>query len=92
MSALALLFFAQVAAVDPLAPLARAERPAKAERVVRRGETITLRLSQGPLTITTPARALSDAAAGERVRLLVTATRRTLDAVVEAPGLARLER
>lgn len=93
---LALLLAAQAAPIDPLAPLGRSERsaradsPAKAERVVRRGETVTLRLSQGSLTISTAARALTDAARGERVRLIVTATRRTLDAVAEAPGVARL--
>ncbi|UUR07511.1 flagella basal body P-ring formation protein FlgA [Sphingomonas glaciei] len=86
----ALLLFLAAQAVDPLAPLGPAVPRVKAERVVRRGETVTLRVRQGALTISTPARALGDAAAGERVRLVVTATRRTLDAVAEAPGIARL--
>lgn len=78
-------------AADPLAPLPEpAAKPVKAEKVVRRGETITLRVAQGPLTIATPARALNDAAAGERVRVMVSSTKRTLDAVAEAPGVARL--
>ena len=92
MSLLVLLLAAQVVAADPLAPLAEPvtrSRP-RAERVVRRGETITLRIARGPLTISTPARALGDAAAGERVRVTVPSTRRTLDAVAEAPGVARL--
>jgi flagella basal body P-ring formation protein FlgA len=88
-SVLLLLLAAQ--AVDPLAPLgAPAAAKLKAERVVRRGETVTLRIRQGAMTISTPARALSDAVAGERVRLVVTATRRTIDAVAEAPGVATL--
>jgi flagella basal body P-ring formation protein FlgA len=88
----ALLFFllAPAVGIDPLAPLGGAQAPVKAERVVRRGETVTLRIRQGALTISTPARALGDAAAGERVRLMVTATRRTLDAVAEGPGVALL--
>jgi flagella basal body P-ring formation protein FlgA len=91
MSMVALLLLAQApAAIDPLAPLGRAEPPVRAERIVRRGETVTLRIRQGALTISTPARALSDAAAGERVRLVVIATRRTLDAVAAAPGIALL--
>ena len=88
---LALLLLAQAPAViDPLAPLGAAVPQAKAERVVRRGETVSLRIRQGALTISTPARALNDAAAGERVRLVVTATRRTIEAVAEAPGVALL--
>lgn len=91
MSALALLLLAQApAAIDPLAPLGAPVRQVRAERVVRRGDTVTLRIRQGALTISTPARALGDAAAGERVRLVVTTTRRTLDAVAEGPGLALL--
>jgi flagella basal body P-ring formation protein FlgA len=89
---LALLLLAQAPlAVDPLAPLDTPQPKVKAERVVRRGETVTLRIQQGALLISTPARALTDAAAGERVRLVVTATRRTLDAVAQAPGVALLD-
>lgn len=89
MSALVVLLLALLPAeTDPLAPLGAA--PVRAERVVKRGETVTLRVRQGPLTISTQARALNDAAAGERVRLMVTATRRTLDAIAEAPGSALL--
>jgi flagella basal body P-ring formation protein FlgA len=84
------LVLAAVQPVDPLAPLGAAENKARAERVVRRGETVTLRVRQGALTISTPARALGDAAAGDRVRVVVTATRRTVEAVAEAPGFARL--
>ena len=88
---LAVMAPAKPAPADPLAPLDAVASPLfKAERVVRRGETITLRVRQGALTVSTPARALNDAAAGERVRLVVTATRRTVEAVAEAPGAARL--
>ncbi len=87
----ALLFLLAAQAVDPLAPLGPpAAAKVKAERVVRRGETVTLRIRQGAMTISTPARALTDAGAGERVRLVITATRRTLDAVADAPGVATL--
>ena len=92
MSLLALLLLAQApaAAVDPLAPLGAPSREVRPERAIRRGDAVTLRIRQGAMTISTPARALGDAAAGERVRLVVTATRRTLEGVAEAPGYARL--
>lgn len=72
---------------DPLAPLP--DPPARIV-LVHRGESVTLRIAAGPLTISTPARALHDAGPGERVRVTIPATRRTLEADVYGPGLVIL--
>lgn len=86
----ALLLALALAVADPLAPLAAETPPASAERLVRRGEPVTLRLRRGSLTIATTGRALTDGALGARVRVLALATRRTLEGVVEGPGEVRL--
>lgn len=84
----ALLLALLLGGADPLAPLADAEaaKPEPAERLVRRGETVTLRVRQGALTIATPGRALADASQGQRVRVVALSTRRTLDGVVDGRG------
>jgi flagella basal body P-ring formation protein FlgA len=84
-----LLLAALLVAADPLAPLAD-EPSAKVERLVRRGEPVTLRLQSGSLTIATAGRALADGQRGARVRVVALATRRTLEGIVEGPGEIRL--
>lgn len=56
-------------------------------RQVRRGDPVMLRLKSGGLVISTPARALADGRRGDLVRVVVTATNRTIDAHVEGTGL-----
>src|SRR5690349_670001 len=48
-------------------------------QLVRRGEPVSLMVHSGPLSITAPGRALSSGAAGDLVRVVSTATNRTLD-------------
>lgn len=61
-----------------------------APRLVRRGETVSVRVLSGGLTVATSGRALADGRAGESVRVLATATRRTLGGVVDGPGTVRV--
>jgi flagella basal body P-ring formation protein FlgA len=84
----AFLIAVTLGASDPLAPLP-VQAPA-AERLVRRGEPVRLRLQAGALTISTAGRALTDGARGARVRVVALSTRRTLDGVVEGAGEVRI--
>lgn len=59
-------------------------------RLVRRGEPVSLSIRSGSLTITAPGRALSSGAEGDLVRVVSTATNRTLDGTVEADGRVRI--
>lgn len=56
--------------------------------VIKRGEHITLTYVQGPLRVSTRARALNAAAAGETVRVLTLPAERQLEARVTGPGEA----
>jgi len=59
-------------------------------RLVRRGEPVTVAWRQGGLVITAAGRALSAGGLGEPVRVVTTATNRTLDGVVEGSGAVRI--
>jgi len=59
-------------------------------RLVRRGEPVTVNVRSGGLTIATTARALGSGGMGDLVRVVTTATNRTLDAVVEGSGAVRI--
>lgn len=59
-------------------------------QLVRRGEPVSITVRNGGLSITAPGRALSNGAAGQLVRVVSTATNRTLDGVVEASGQVRV--
>lgn len=59
-------------------------------QLVRRGAPVQLSVRSGALTITAPGRALSGGAAGDLVRVVSTATSRTIDGVVEADGRVRV--
>lgn len=59
-------------------------------RIIRRGQAITIVLRNGPLTIQAAGRALTDAAVGEPVRVVNLSSSRTLDAVADASGRARI--
>ncbi|MBF7012894.1 flagellar basal body P-ring formation chaperone FlgA, partial [Novosphingobium sp. HR1a] len=61
-----------------------------APRLVRRGENVTIALVSGALRITSPGRALADAARGEPVRVLNLATNRTLEGTAAATGEVRI--
>lgn len=60
-----------------------------AQAAVRRGDTVTLVYAAPGLSLSMRARALEDAAVGQNVRLLNTASNRTIDAIVTGPGAAR---
>jgi flagellar basal body P-ring formation protein FlgA len=59
-------------------------------QLVHRGEPVTIRIVSGTLVITASGRALGGAADGEGVRVVVNATNRTLDGVVEGAGTVRI--
>lgn len=59
-------------------------------RLVRRGEPITIALRAGGLVITAAGRALSSGGSGEAVRVVLPATNRTLDGIVEGSGAVRI--
>jgi flagella basal body P-ring formation protein FlgA len=74
---------------------ARATLPAAAgartmaDAAVRRGETVSLTYQMPGMSLSMRARALEDGAIGQGIRLLNTASNRTIDAVVTGPGAAR---
>ncbi|MDB5722199.1 MAG: flgA [Alphaproteobacteria bacterium] len=57
---------------------------------VHRGEPVTIAVRSGALSITAQGKALASGARGESVRVVNLATNRTLDAVVDAPGIVRI--
>ncbi len=59
-------------------------------QIVRRGEPVTITLRSGTLTITSSGRALASGAKGDLVRVVATATSRTLDGIVEGSGAVRI--
>lgn len=59
-------------------------------RLVRRGEQVTLTVRSGALTITAQGRALADGRRGDVVRVVATATNRTLEGAVDGPGKVRI--
>ncbi|MGF1625612.1 MAG: flagellar basal body P-ring formation chaperone FlgA [Alphaproteobacteria bacterium] len=68
-----------IAEVDVQAPLA-----------VRRGETVTMVLQSGSISLTAQARALQDGSRGDTIRVVNTHSSITLEAIVEAPGVVRV--
>lgn len=60
------------------------------EQLVRRGEPVTVRIVHGRLSITASGRALGGGASGDMVRVVVGATSRTLDAMVDGSGSVRV--
>jgi flagella basal body P-ring formation protein FlgA len=59
------------------------------DAAVRRGESVTLMYQAPGMSLSMRTRALEDGAIGQPVRLLNTASNRTIDAVVVGPGAAR---
>ncbi|MEO1039621.1 MAG: flagellar basal body P-ring formation chaperone FlgA [Pseudomonadota bacterium] len=62
----------------------------KTPAAITRGETVALVFEVGALTLTARARAMNDAAVGETARFVNLQSNRTVEAVVEAPGRARV--
>jgi flagellar basal body P-ring formation protein FlgA len=62
-----------------------------ADAAVRRGESVSLSYRMPGMSLAMRARALEDGAVGQPIRLLNTASNRTIDAVVTGPGAARAE-
>ncbi|MEQ8405120.1 MAG: flagellar basal body P-ring formation chaperone FlgA [Oceanicaulis sp.] len=58
--------------------------------LIGRGETVSLVYRSGPLVLTARARALQDAAEGELARFVNLQSNRTIEAVADAPGRARV--
>ncbi len=59
-------------------------------QLVRRGEPVTIRIVAGPMVITAGGRALSGGGQGAPVRVVVNATSRTLDGIVDGSGSVRI--
>jgi flagella basal body P-ring formation protein FlgA len=58
--------------------------------LISRGETVALVYRAGPLVLTARARALQDAAEGELARFVNLQSNRTIEAIADAPGRARV--
>ncbi|NLS27288.1 hypothetical protein S2M10_22830 [Sphingomonas sp. S2M10] len=59
-------------------------------QLVKRGEPVTARIVSGTLLITAAGRALGSGAQGDPVRIVVNATNRTLDGIVDGSGTVRI--
>jgi flagella basal body P-ring formation protein FlgA len=59
-------------------------------QLVRRGEPVTIAVRSGALSITAQGKALASGAQGDSVRVVAVATNRTLDGIVDAPGIVRI--
>ncbi len=55
--------------------------------VIKRGDIVTLELAQGALRITARGKALEDGAKGQTIRLANSQTERTIEGMVQGPGL-----
>ncbi|MCW3797163.1 flagellar basal body P-ring formation chaperone FlgA [Sphingomonas sp. BN140010] len=73
----------------PAGTLVRANDVAE-PRLVKRGEPVTLVIASGNLRITAAGRALGDGRSGDSVRVVASATTRTLDGTVIAVGTVTL--
>ncbi len=62
----------------------------EAPTVIARGEIVNLVFQSGPLTLAARARALEDGAAGELIRFVNLQSNRTVEAVADGPGRARV--
>lgn len=85
---------AQAAGREAVRPL-RAGNPVRAAdvvapRIIRRGQAVTILFTSGALSINAQGRALTDAAVGEAVRVVNLSSNRTLDAVADEAGRARV--
>jgi flagella basal body P-ring formation protein FlgA len=72
--------------------LVRAGQPIRSNELVEpqlvgRGDHVTLVYEEGPITLTTQGRALRDGARGETIRVVNTASNRSVDAIVKDEGL-----
>lgn len=59
-------------------------------QLVKRGEPVTAKIVSGSIVITAAGRALGGGAQGDPVRIVVTATNRTLDGIVDGSGTVRI--
>ncbi|MCP2678428.1 flagellar basal body P-ring formation chaperone FlgA [Maricaulaceae bacterium NA33B04] len=62
----------------------------EAPSIIERGEIVNLIFQSGPLTLSARARAMEDGAAGELIRFVNLQSNRTVEAVADAPGRARV--
>jgi flagella basal body P-ring formation protein FlgA len=57
---------------------------------IRRGEPVTLMFDAGGIRLSVRGRALADGAVGAQIKILNPQSNKTLDAIVEGKGLARV--
>jgi flagella basal body P-ring formation protein FlgA len=84
----ALIGMAARRALRPGEPLR--EFDIEAPRIIERGEIVSLVFQSGALTLAARARAMEDAAEGELIRFVNLQSNRTVEAVAEGPGRARV--
>jgi flagellar basal body P-ring formation protein FlgA len=75
-------------ALSPNQPIADADVDAPV--AVRRGETVTMVLESGTITLTAQGQALQDGSAGDVIRVVNTTSSITIEATVEGPGVVRV--
>ena len=75
-------------ALSPNQPVAQADL--QAPLAVRRGETVTMVLQTGTLTLTAQGQALQDGSSGDVIRVVNVQSSRTIEATVEGPGVVRV--
>ena len=63
----------------------------KAQRMIERGQRVTMLATGGGLEVRVPGEALSHGAVGERIRVRNTTSRRVVEGVVVAAGLVRVD-
>lgn len=83
-----LIGFVARRALSPSQPVAQAD--VQAPVAIQRGQTITMVLESGSITLTAQGRALDNGAVGDTVRILNVQSSRTVEALVEGPGVVRV--
>lgn len=80
----------RTAAAAPAPAMVRAAPAAKAENVIRRGDTVTIEVDAAGFSITRDGIAMSDAPAGGRVSIKVDEKKPAIQAIAIEPGRAKL--
>lgn len=66
------------------------QKHVKPEKIIRRGDLITLVAQAGAMSVRMSGTALSDASLGQRVRVKNSSSKRVVEGVVDAPGIVRV--
>lgn len=69
---------------------ALSQNKVKPEKIVRRGDLITLLAQAGEMEVRMNGTALSDASLGQRIRVKNSSSKRVVEGIVDAPGIVRV--